>query len=150
MQEVIVNILVALFLVSYASALPGPAPREKAYDLIKCTAARHGTIWASFGHIMSSSDPEPRYFFTEVSVIDNTDALYRRRFWDHREGEAAGAIVVIRKGGMKLEFPGAKGERHEVTLVNSVRNDPNSFMGNWELIPAAGEPIFDSVACTAL
>lgn len=143
------NLLAALFLAYSAFALPNPVPREKAYDLIKCTAPKLGTIWASFGHVMSSDDPEPRYFFTEVNVIDNSDILHRRRYWDHREGESAGAVVVVRKGSIRLEFSLVEGESHKLTLLNSVRNDPNSFMGNWEWA-AGGKPRFDQVACTAL
>lgn len=143
------NLMAALLMACFAFALPGPAPREKAYDLIKCTAPKLGTIWASFGHIMNSSDPEPRYFFTEVNVINNSDLLQRRRFWDHREGEAQGAVVVVRRGSMRLEFSVSEGESHKITLMNTVRNDPNSFMGNWEW-KVGDVSRFDQVACTAL
>jgi hypothetical protein len=143
------NLLATLLLSLSAFALPNPAPREKAYDLIKCTAPKLGTIWASFGHVVSSDDPEPRYFFTEVNVIDQSDLLQRRRFWDHREGEAQGAIAVVRKGSMRLEFSLKEGESHKITLISSVRNDPNSFMGNWEW-KVGEDSRFDQVACTAL
>jgi hypothetical protein len=143
------NLLITLFLSFAAFALPNPAPREKAYDLIKCTAPKLGTIWASFGHVISSDDPEPRYFFTEVNVIDQSDVLQRRRYWDHREGEAQGAVVIVRKGSMRLEFSLKEGESHKITLISSVRNDPNSFMGNWEW-KVGEDSRFDQVACTAL
>lgn len=148
--------LLALCLVS-ASAFGMDAPKcaVKPFDMLKCKSPKLGTVWASFGHLMTSDKPDPQFFTVEVGYF-SSDANARLEYGTDYKKSMAEVPTRVAPGSGSLVFSVPVESEHgemverKVTLtwIQVDRRDDHSFMGNAKVEQMGVPEINDLVACT--
>ena len=125
------------------------AVQAHAFDLMKCTSATHGTLWASFGAYWPSGAPEARMFPTEI-VVFGKDYVAREVYLYDLE-RALSVPLRLGERFMALEFDtltDGTPRHHALSLLQYDETLTNAFQGNWTITAADGSAHFDPVACT--
>lgn len=143
-------ILSAVFLASAgaSSAAPiGNPPPPRRFELAKCTAPKHGTLWASFGHLMTSDSEAITYFPTELAVFapDLTSRLVYPTL-----DEALKVDLQVGSGRVHLAFRVPHGSSTRSHLLQLMQYDPridNAYIGNW-IVTENGAESYDQVSCS--
>jgi hypothetical protein len=145
-------LILALFSSAAFAMQAAPGTGEKSFDLMKCFSAKHGTVWGSFGHLMTSDSPELKYFATEIAVFA-PDSVSRIRELNFKKAMEL-VDVSVRPGAASIRFSvevEAGGEKlkrdHTITVLNWNRELKNAFVGNWKVVQN-GVEVHDEVACT--
>lgn len=126
---------------SFAGAQISSDPR---YEIMKCTAPKLGTLWASFGHLMRSGEDQLIYFPTEIIWIPQDGTSSQRRvYWTL--DEALTVPISVGANRFSLQFKLGSAE-HQVRLIRYA-DLAHSFLGSWQS-KTEGREIFDEIACT--
>jgi hypothetical protein len=138
------------FALPQANALPLPMPVAKPFELMKCTSQKNGTLWMSFGHLLRSGEDQLIYFPTEI-VLFAKDYTSRQVFM--KLDEALKVEVNVGPGRIRLNFTthkeNGKTRQEYITLIQSVKDNPNAFLGNWSATEEGGDTVMDLAACSA-
>lgn len=122
----------------------------QAFELMKCTSRRSGTIWGSFGHLYRSGEDKVIHFPTEI-VLFGSDVNGRLLFPTLEEALKIPMTADDAVGRMHLEFSVPKGAGVQNHLLQIFRYDPrnkNGYMGNWTISEAGQPDRMDEAACS--
>ncbi len=140
--------LIGLMFSVPAFAMDASPTMAKPFDLMKCKSVQHGTVWASYGRVMTSDKPAPTYFLTELAVF-SPDKVTRFEFGSDFKRALSEIETRVERGGGSLHFTDDSGRAHSITWIQADRRDPNSFLGNWR-VRDGGTEVNDIVGCTLL
>ncbi|HRO68466.1 MAG TPA: hypothetical protein PL182_12925 [Pseudobdellovibrionaceae bacterium] len=114
------------------------------YELMKCTAPKLGTLWASFGHLIRSGEDQMIYFPTEIVWIPQGETASQRRvYWTL--DEALTVPISVGPNRFSLQFKMGSTD-HQIRLIRYA-DLAHSFLGSWQST-TDGREIFDEIACT--
>jgi hypothetical protein len=120
------------------------------WSMLKCTSLLNGTIWASFGHLMTSDEDSVVYFPAEIVIFESLTAPATRLFFpDFKKAiEAVKIRVGYRKFSMEFEAPNQFSvmQKHKITLIQ-YPNLKNAYMGNWALIENGKSDVMADIQC---
>lgn len=128
--------------------MAGVTFQAQGFELMKCTGRTHGTIWASFGHLMRSDRDGVRTFPTEI-VLFAPDVSARRVFTTLEE--SLQVDVADRGSSVRMAFSVPKGSGEQHHLLQLLRYDPrmpNAAVGNWKVTEDGQPERHDFVACS--
>lgn len=124
------------------------ASSAQAFELMKCTSQKHGTLWASFGTLWKSGATEGIPFPTEIGVFGQ-DYAAKNVYYDTTKALQIPLRLTDRVFALEFETVTNGVTRSHVLQVfayDSALKD--SLVGNWNVRVGNGEPIYDDVACT--
>lgn len=121
------------------------SPIANAFELMKCTSQKNGTIFASFGHLMRSGSDVITTFPTEIVVLKGEQTT--RLLYPNLES-ALKVNIETRPRSIHIDFV-AGTTKHLLQLLMYDPRNTNSFLGNWTVTAADGTESADLIACTA-
>ncbi len=135
---------VFLFVLGFGSSL-----QAAAFDLMKCSGSKNGTLWASFGRYTQSGQTEGRLFPTEVVVF--APGFQGREVFLNDIEKALTNEIVVRGALLRMTFTvtvEGRTQRHVLQLLRPYANVPNGFQGNWTISEAGQPDQYDLAFCT--
>jgi hypothetical protein len=148
--------IVALCVFSFSAfGMDAPKCQPKPFDLLKCKSPKLGTVWASFGHVMTSENLDPQFFVVEVGYF-STDANARLEYGTDFKKSMAEAPTRVAPGSGSMIFAVPVESEHGETVTRTIkltwiqvdRRDEHSFMGNANVVQPGVPEINDLLACT--
>ena len=116
-----------------------------AFELMKCTSQKNGTMFASFGHLMRSGSDAITTFPTEIVVLKGDQTT--RLLYPTVE-QALQVNVITRPRSIHIDFS-AGTTKHLLQLLMYDPRLTNSFLGNWTVSTPGQPDSSDLLACTA-
>ncbi len=120
------------------------SPFANAFELMKCTSQKNGTLFASFGHLYRSGDTKATTFPAEIVVLKGDQTV---RLLYPTVDEALKVNIETRERSIHMDFA-AGTTKHLLQLLMYDPRLSNSFLGNWIVTSADGRETADLVACT--
>ncbi|MBX3039094.1 MAG: hypothetical protein KF789_00130 [Bdellovibrionaceae bacterium] len=133
-----------VFIALSISSAQAQLASEPRHELMKCTAPQHGTLWASFGHLMRSGENHLIHFPTEIVWIPQGETTpLRNLYWTLDEALTVPVSVGPHRFSMQFKMGEAE---HYIRLIR-YGNLAHSFLGSWQST-SEGREIFDEIACS--
>jgi hypothetical protein len=119
------------------------------FVLLKCNAAKIGTLWTSFGHARLSGSDEIKIFPTEIGFFDVSNKSSRKVYFDFKE--ALQIPLVAEAARIHFEFTteiDGVVKSNVLTVSAFDKHDPNSYTGNWQVSTPGQSDFSDLALCT--